>query len=284
MEPWDGPAAIAATDGRWVIGGLDRNGLRPMRYTVTARRAADRRLRDRHGEAGRGPRSSQKGRVGPGQMHRRRPRRGALLRGRGAEGHARRPQALRQVDRAHHPHRRASCKPSPTSARDFDREELRRRQLAMGYTLEELEVILHPMVEDGKEAIGSMGDDTPIAVLSDAVSRPAPLLPPELQPGHQPADRQPARDAGDDAASTRLGNLGNILDEDPTQCDMLQLESPVLSNARVRRDARLHGQHGLRRSTAPGRCRTARPGCAARSSASAARPRRACAPAAPTSS
>ena len=51
MEPWDGPAAIAATDGRWVIAGLDRNGLRPLRYTITERRAADRRLRDRHGEA-----------------------------------------------------------------------------------------------------------------------------------------------------------------------------------------------------------------------------------------
>ncbi len=51
MEPWDGPAAIAATDGRWVIAGLDRNGLRPLRYTITARRDADRRLRDRHGEA-----------------------------------------------------------------------------------------------------------------------------------------------------------------------------------------------------------------------------------------
>ena len=51
MEPWDGPAAIAATDGRWVIAGLDRNGLRPLRYTVTGDEPADRRLRDRHGEA-----------------------------------------------------------------------------------------------------------------------------------------------------------------------------------------------------------------------------------------
>ena len=49
MEPWDGPAAIAATDGRWVIAGLDRNGLRPLRYTITDNDAADRRLRDRHG-------------------------------------------------------------------------------------------------------------------------------------------------------------------------------------------------------------------------------------------
>ena len=58
-------------------------------------------------------------------------------------------------------------------------EELRRRQLAVGFTLEELEMILHPMVEDGQEAVGSMGDDTPIAVLSERLSRPAPLLPAE---------------------------------------------------------------------------------------------------------
>ena len=60
----------------------------------------------------------------------------------------------------------------------FEGEALRRRQLAVGITLEELEMILHPMVEDAQEAVGSMGDDTPIAVLSREVSRPAPLFPP----------------------------------------------------------------------------------------------------------
>ena len=71
MEPWDGPAAIAATDGRWVIAGLDRNGLRPLRYTSAGERAADRRLRDRHGEAP-GRRHPRQGPGRPGPVRRRR--------------------------------------------------------------------------------------------------------------------------------------------------------------------------------------------------------------------
>jgi glutamate synthase (NADPH/NADH) large chain len=82
---------------------------------------------------------------------------------------------------------------------------------------------------------------------------------------------------------TRLGNLGNILDEDPTQCDMLQLESPVLSNAEF---AAMRDYMGADVCTVD--CTfpwpRARPGCAARWSASGVRRRRACAPAAPTSS
>ncbi len=65
-----------------------------------------------------------------------------------------------------------------------------------GYSLEDLELILAPMAEEGKEAVGSMGDDTPLAVLSRALPAAVALLPPELQPGDQPADRSPARDAG----------------------------------------------------------------------------------------
>ena len=71
----------------------------------------------------------------------------------------------------------------------YEGAELRRRQVAAGYTVEELEVILHAMAEDGKEAIGSMGDDTPPAVLSRQVPAAQPLLPAELQPGDEPADR-----------------------------------------------------------------------------------------------
>ena len=116
------------------------------------------------------------------------------------EGHAGGAPALRRVDEADHRHRQhrqapTRREPVPVRGRGAAPPPARGR-LSRSRTLE---MILQPMVEDGKEAIGSMGDDTPLAVLSGPVSRPAPLLPPELQPGHQPADRQPARDAGDDA-------------------------------------------------------------------------------------
>ena len=112
----------------------------------------------------------------------------------------------------------------------YEGETLRRRQLAVGMTLEELEMILHPMVEDGAEAVGSMGDDTPIAVLSERYRGLHHYFRQAFSQGHQPADRQPARDGGHDAQDPAR-QLGNVLDENSEQCDLLQLESPVLSTA-----------------------------------------------------
>ncbi len=112
----------------------------------------------------------------------------------------------------------------------YDAETLRRRQLAVGTTLEELEMILHPMVEDSQEAVGSMGDDTPIAVLSERYRglhhyfRQA-----FAQVTNPPIDS--LRETRVMTLRTRLGNLGNVLDEDSSQCDLLQLDSPVLSTA-----------------------------------------------------
>ena len=111
-------------------------------------------------------------------------------------------------------------------------------------------MILHPMVEDGKEAVGSMGDDTPLAVLSRHLSRHAPLLPAELQPGHQPADRQLAR-AHVMTIRTRFGNLGNILDEDARAERDAVAASPDRAQRRVRGDAQVHGRHRGGASTAP---------------------------------
>jgi glutamate synthase (NADPH/NADH) large chain len=68
MEPWDGPAALAMTDGRWAVAGVDRNALRPLRYTLTPTIWPDRRFGNRHGRGAGKRASSQKGRMGPGQM------------------------------------------------------------------------------------------------------------------------------------------------------------------------------------------------------------------------
>ena len=228
MEPWDGPAALAATDGRWVIAGLDRNGLRPLRYTI-ARNA----LLIVGSEAGMVKLDEseivEKGRVGPGQSI------GVDLDTATFYGDeamkdmlaARQPfgewaKRIRQID-----HIVKTDAPEPVL---FDREELRRRQLSVGTTLEELEMILHPMVEDGQEAIGSMGDDTPLAVLSEKYRG----LHHYFRQGFSQVTNPPIdslRETRVMTLKTRLGNLGNVMDEDSSQFDLLQLESPVLSTA-----------------------------------------------------
>ena len=124
---------------------------------------------------------------------------------------------------------------------EFEKDEaLRRRQLTFGVTMEELELILHPMVEDAKEATGSMGDDTPLAVLSSRYRGLHHFFRQNFsQVTNPPIDS--LRERRVMTKKTRLGNLGNILDEDESQCRVLQLDSPVLSNAEFEAMRRLHG-------------------------------------------
>jgi glutamate synthase (NADPH/NADH) large chain len=228
MEPWDGPAAIAATDGRWVIAGLDRNGLRPLRYTITR---GDMLVVGSEAGMVKFDESEivEKGRVGPGQCL------GVDLdepRFYGDEAMkdmlaARQPfgewaRRIRQID-----HIVKTDAPEPVH---YEGETLRRRQLAAGMTLEDMELILHPMVEDAQEATGSMGDDTPIAVLSNRYRG----LHHYFRQGFSQVTNPPIdslRETRVMTLKTRLGNLGNVLDEAANQLNLLQLESPVLSTA-----------------------------------------------------
>ena len=228
MEPWDGPAAVCATDGRWVIAGLDRNGLRPLRYSITANH-----LLIVGSETGMVALEEgdiiEKGRVGPGEtiaVDLDAPRFYKdtelldLLAGRQAYGDW--TAHIKKID-----HIVKTDAPEPVR---YTGEALRRRQLAVGMTLEELETILHPMVEDATEATGSMGDDTPIAVLSEQYRGLHCYFRQDFsQVTNPPIDS--LRESGVMTLKTRLGNLGNVLDEDSSQCDLLQLESPVLSTA-----------------------------------------------------
>ncbi len=228
MEPWDGPAAICATDGRWVIAGLDRNGLRPLRYTI-GRNA----MLVVGSEAGmvRFDETDviEKGRVGPGQTI-------------AVDLDAARfygDEEMKDVLAARQPfgewarHIRSIddiIKADVVEPVLYEDEALRRRQLAVGTTIEELEMILHPMVEDGAEAIGSMGDDTPIAVLSEKYRGLHHYFRQNFaQVTNPPIDS--LRESRVMSLKTRLGNLGNVLDEDAAQFHLLQLDSPVLSNA-----------------------------------------------------
>ena len=112
----------------------------------------------------------------------------------------------------------------------FDGESLRRRQYTFGISLEDLELILHPMAEDAKEATGSMGDDTPLAVLSD---RYRPLYHFFRQNFSQvtnpPIDS--LREFGVMSLKTRFGNLGNVLDDNNSLTEVLSLKSPFVTNS-----------------------------------------------------
>ena len=227
MEPWDGPAAICATDGRWAIAGMDRNGLRPMRYTITTDN-----LLIVGSETGMVPvpehKVVKKGRVGPGEMIAVDLKKGRMFNDR----------EIKDRLAAEHPYGEwvknivtlDKIKDAPSVARDFTRDELRRRQLAFGLTLEDMELILHPMAEDAKEAVGSMGDDTPIAVLSEQYRGLHHFFRQQFsQVTNPPIDS--LREKRVMSLRTRMGNLTNVLDEDAHQVHILLLESPVLSNA-----------------------------------------------------
>ncbi|MEE9140192.1 MAG: glutamate synthase large subunit [Alphaproteobacteria bacterium] len=228
IEPWDGPAAITAMDGRWALAGMDRNGLRPMRYTITGDG-----LLIVGSETGMvqvdESQVVEKGRLGPGRMIAVDLEEGRLYHDGEIKDFlaARRPfgkwvRNITVLDQL--------IKTGAPEPVEFTHGQLRRRQVAVGHSMEDLELILHPMVEDAKEPVGSMGDDTPVAVLSEHYRGLHHYFRQNFsQVTNPPIDS--LREKRVMALRTRLGNLGNILDEDESQCRLLQLESPVLSNA-----------------------------------------------------
>ena len=227
MEPWDGPAALAMTDGRWVCAGLDRNGLRPMRYVVTS----DGML-IAGSEAGMVPldeaRVVRKGALGPGQ----------LIAVDMDEGKLFHDTEIKDKLAANQPFGEWVGKITEmddvlagvTERPLFEGAELRRRQVAAGYTIEELEQILAPMAEDGKETLASMGDDTPSAVLSGQYRPLSHFFRQNFsQVTNPPIDS--LREFRVMSLKTRFGNLKNVLDEDSSQTEILVLDSPFVGNA-----------------------------------------------------
>ena len=116
-----------------------------------------------------------------------------------------------------------------TAPRLFSRDALRQRQRMVGYSMEELELVLHPMVDDGKEPTGSMGDDTPLAVLSGQYRGLHYYFRQMFaQVTNPPIDS--LREYSVMSLITRLGNMGNIFADEPEQTALIQLDSPVLLN------------------------------------------------------
>ena len=232
MEPWDGPAALAATDGRWVMAGMDRNGLRPQRYAVT-----DDGLLFVGSETGMV--------VLDGIAHHaqgpRRPRPDGRRRSRARASSTRtapsRTSSPANILMRNGPRRSSIWNRSSVPGRSracYEKDELRRRQTAAGLSMEDLELILHPMVEDGKEPIGSMGDDTPLAVLSDKYRPLSHYFRQNFsQVTNPPID--PLREERVMSLKTRFRNLGNVLEQDEKQTEVFVLESPVISTGMFQR-------------------------------------------------
>ncbi len=227
MEPWDGPAALAMTDGRWVCGGLDRNGLRPMRYVVTGDG-----LLIAGSEVGMVPTNEatvvEKGALGPGQMIAVDMEDGKLYHDVEIKDKLAAAQPfgawVGKIAELDDVLAEATEKPL------FSGAELRKRQIAAGYSLEELEQVLAPMAEDGKEVLASMGDDTPSAVLSEKYRPLSHFFRQNFsQVTNPPIDS--LREYRVMSLKTRFGNLKNVLDEDSSQTEIIVLDSPFVGNA-----------------------------------------------------
>ena len=226
MEPWDGPASVAFTDGRHIGAVLDRNGLRPSRYWVTRDglvvMASEAGVLEIPQEE-----IAIKGRLRPGRMFLCDLEWGRIV----SDEDIKRRLAARQPYRQWLDEKLIQLEdlPEPRNFRGFAPETLPVRQRSFGYTMEDLKFILGPMANEGKEPIGSMGNDTALAVLSE---RPRLLF--DYFKQHFAQVTNPPLDAIREelvtSLRTTLGPEGNLLEETPQQCHMLCLDQPVLTN------------------------------------------------------
>ena len=238
MEPWDGPAAIAATDNEWVIVATDRNGLRPLRYTVTRDKllfaGSETGMIDLNEK-----KIVSKGRLGPGEILGVRIEKGKVYSNDEIKNYLSKEykhynNQIIELDKKLE---------AETEKVELEGQSLRNFQHCFGYSIEDLELILHPMAEDAKEATGSMGDDTPLAVLSDKY-RP---LYHYFRQNFSQVTNPPIDSLRENkvmSLKTRFGNLGNILDFSKlTKDNIYVLNSPILSNAQFEKFLKFFGNN-----------------------------------------
>ena len=236
MEPWDGPAAVAFTDGKWIGATLDRNGLRPARYLVT--KDGQLVIASETGVLPIKPENvSYKGRLQPGKM--------LLV---NLEEHRIVPdEEIKHKLATQQPYgqwlRRnqitIDALPDPSRVHGFEPRTILQRQRAFGYTEEDLRILMAPMAEKGEEPIGSMGTDTPLACLSD---RPQPLFNYFKQMFAQVTNPaiDPIREQLVMSLTSYIGTERNILEETALHCHTLKLEHPILTNFDLERLRRVN--------------------------------------------
>src|SRR5215469_6334046 len=227
QEPWDGPASIAFTDGRVIGAVLDRNGLRPSRYVVTKDGFVV--MASEVGVLDLAPDNVEhKDRLQPGRMFLVDTEQGRIV----GDEEIKESMAARQPYRAWldaNLRRLAELPPPVETPPAYEPATVLRRQQAFGYTIEDLRLLMTPMALNGQEAVGSMGTDTPLAVLSER---------PQLvfnyfkqlfaQVTNPPID--PIREELVMSVETTIGPEQNLFDETPLHCAQLHLKSPTLTN------------------------------------------------------
>ncbi len=230
IEPWDGPSAICASDAKWVLASTDRNGLRPLRYAITSEdlffAGSESGMIDIPEEN-----ILEKGKLGPGQIIAIDLKKGKLFKDKEIKNYLAKDYKKYNSQIIDLEKKIKIDNEQP----NFTGEELKRRQYLSGVSIEDLELILHPMAEEGKEASGSMGDDTPVAVLSSHYRPVSHYFRQNFsQVTNPPIDS--LRENKVMSLKTRFGNLGNILDFDNlTEDDIFVLDSPILTNSQFKK-------------------------------------------------
>jgi len=227
MEPWDGPASISFTDGKIIGATLDRNGLRPSRYCVTK---DDRVIMA--SETGALPIDQsmiiEKGRLQPGKMFVVDMEQGIIIS----------DDDLKEKICTQKPYAewlnkykiRLEELPAPrVSFTHLEHDQIFKYHKAFGYSTEDLDNIITPMAMDGKEPIGSMGTDTPLAVLSNQPQHLSAYFKQLFaQVTNPPID--PIRERLVMSLATFAGGNGNLLQENPLDCHCVELKQPILNN------------------------------------------------------
>jgi glutamate synthase (NADPH/NADH) large chain len=227
MEPWDGPAAISFTDGKLVGAVLDRNGLRPLRYVITT----DGRV-IAASEAGTLAIDEstvlRKGRLQPGKMLLIDTEQARIIT----------DEEIKQQIASQQPYGRwlenykinLSELAEPRLAfASLSESAVFRYQQVFGYSREDIDTIIKPMAVDGKEPVGSMGTDVPLAILSDKPQHLSSYFKQFFaQVTNPPID--PIRERLVMSLATFIGNNGNLLDEDKMHCHCVVLKHPILKN------------------------------------------------------
>lgn len=230
MEPWDGPASISFTDGKMIGATLDRNGLRPSRYCVTN---DDRVIMA--SEAGVLPVDQktviEKGRLQPGKMFVVDMEQGRIIS----------DDELKSKICSQKPYgdwlnqykiRLEELDEPRVAFTHLSDASISRYQKAFGYSAEDIETIIKPMALDGKEPIGSMGTDIPLAVLSDQPQHLSSYFKQLFaQVTNPPID--PIRERMVMSLAAFVGNNGNLLDEDPKHCHTVALKHPILTSTEL---------------------------------------------------
>jgi glutamate synthase (NADPH) large chain len=230
MEPWDGPASISFTDGKMIGATLDRNGLRPSRYCITN---DDRVIMA--SESGVLPVDPttiiKRGRLHPGKMFVVDMEQGRIIS----------DEELKETicsqkpysDWLHQNKIRLEELPEPRVAfTHLSDESILKYQKAFGYSTEDIDTIIKPMALDGKEPIGSMGTDIPLAVLSDQPQHLSSYFKQLFaQVTNPPID--PIRERMVMSLAAFVGNNGNLLQEDPMHCHTVALKHPILTSTEL---------------------------------------------------